>query len=164
MDEKMVEQMRETAILKLNFDEIRRRSIKVWEGIPQEFLGWKPDSNAMNCLEMVRHVLEGQYIYHIMVKNGGELDDFQSPWKDRSYTTLQDELDFSEPFRLAFFETLSKFSISDLTNKEIIRPEKNQRRKLGDYLLRIAYHEAIHTGQMLAYLRSLGVERPDIWD
>jgi len=30
-------------------------------------------------------------------------------------------------------------------------------------LLRIAYHEAVHTGQLLSYLRTLGLERPMIW-
>jgi hypothetical protein len=36
--------------------------------------------------------------------------------------------------------------------------------KLGDYLQRIAYHESVHTGQMLAYFRALSLERPLIWD
>lgn len=30
--------------------------------------------------------------------------------------------------------------------------------------MRIAYHEAVHTGQLLNYMRNMGVERPDIWD
>ncbi|MCZ6703275.1 MAG: hypothetical protein O6940_09575 [Ignavibacteria bacterium] len=44
------------------------------------------------------------------------------------------------------------------------RREVDQRKKLGDYLNRIAYHESVHTGQMLSYLRTLGIERPQIWD
>jgi hypothetical protein len=30
--------------------------------------------------------------------------------------------------------------------------------------LRMAYHEAVHTGQLLAYLRAMGIPRPNIWD
>ncbi len=41
----------------LNFEEVRRRSIKVWKAIPQQKLNWKPDENALSCAEMIRHVL-----------------------------------------------------------------------------------------------------------
>jgi uncharacterized damage-inducible protein DinB len=39
-----------------------------------------------------------------------------------------------------------------------------QSKILGDYLNRIAYHESVHTGQLLDYLRTIGIERPQIWD
>lgn len=72
--------------------------------------------------------------------------------------------DFAFPFREKFLEAVKKFKPEELSSIEIIRSEKGQRRKLGDYLLRIAYHESVHTGQMLAYLRELRLERPLIWD
>ncbi len=53
---------------------------------------------------------------------------------------------------------------SDLENVRIERKEVGQSKKLGDYLNRIAYHESVHTGQMLSYLRTIGIERPQIWD
>ncbi|GAB1771780.1 hypothetical protein PMEGAPR185_27860 [Priestia megaterium] len=34
-------------IILLNIKEIRRRSIKIWEAIPQTELDWKPDKEAM---------------------------------------------------------------------------------------------------------------------
>jgi uncharacterized damage-inducible protein DinB len=148
----------------LNFEEIRRRSLKVWSGIPSAYYFWQPDINAMKCLEMVRHVLEGEHLFHIIVNNRGNIGDYVSPWADRPYTDLQDELDFAQPFREKFFQTIQSFSHEDLMTIEIVRSEKGQKRKLGDYLLRIAYHEAIHTGQMLSYLRTLGLDRPLIWD
>lgn len=63
-----------------------------------------------------------------------------------------------------FIEMVRTFTAEELSTIEIIRTEKGQRRKLGDYLQRIAYHEAVHTGQMLSYFRTLGVDRPLIWD
>jgi len=51
--------MIQTEIIILNFEEIRRRSLKIWTGITPENYFWKPDIKAMGCLEMVRHVLEG---------------------------------------------------------------------------------------------------------
>ena len=38
------------------------------------------------------------------------------------------------------------------------------RNSAGDFLLRAAYHEAVHAGQMLDYLRTMGVARPSVWD
>jgi uncharacterized damage-inducible protein DinB len=147
-------------ILLLNFEEIRRRSIKLWRDIPVQFYGWKPDPEAMTVMEMVRHILEAEHSFHMIVNNRGSID-FESPWKNRPYQNMEDEIAFSKPYRETFID---KFSKEDLETIEIYRPEKNQRRKLGDYLLRIACHEGVHTGQLLDYLRSAGAERPSIWD
>ena len=118
----------------------------------------------MKCLEIARHVLEGEHLFHVIVNRRGNLGDYVSPWANRPYTDLQAEIDFAEPFRLAFIETIKEFSPTDFSTMEIIRTEKGQRRKLGDYLQQIAYHEAVHTGQMLSNLRTIGLERPQIWD
>ncbi|MBF2707870.1 DinB family protein [Flavobacterium soyangense] len=156
--------MTQNEIIILNFEEIRRRSIKLWEGITPDNYFWRPDINALNCLEMVRHVLEGEHLFQVIVNNRGNLGDYISPWANRHFTNLQDELDFATPFRENFLDSIKEFSPDDFTTIEIIRSEKGQRKRLGDYLQRIAYHEAVHTGQMLSYLRTLGVERPQIWD
>ncbi|MED2149537.1 DinB family protein, partial [Bacillus thuringiensis] len=37
-------------------------------------------------------------------------------------------------------------------------------RNLGDMLMRMAYHEAVHTGQLLRDMRALGLKRPHLWD
>jgi uncharacterized damage-inducible protein DinB len=156
--------MNTTELIILNFEEIRRRSIKLWSAIPVDFYDWKPDKDAMGILETVRHVLEGEHLFHKIVENRGNLDDYISPWEGINYTNIQNEIDFAKPFRDNFFKTINSFSSEDLSQIEIVRSEKGQRRKLGDYLQRIAYHEAVHTGQILSYLRTLGIERPQIWD
>lgn len=151
-------------IIILNFEEIRRRSQKIWQGIPTEMYTWKPDDEAMHTIESVRHILESEHLFHTIVNNRGNLGDYLSPWKDKPYTNIQDEIDFAKPYRAKFIETINSFSIEELENEEIIRSEVGQRRKLGDYLNRIAYHEAIHTGQLLSYMRTFGIDRPNIWD
>ena len=157
--------MTSTELIILNFEEVRRRSIKLWTGIPEKFYSWQPDQNAMTIIEMVQHVLESEYIYQTIVKNGGTKgDDFKSPWENKGYATVLDEIKFAGPYRQSFLEMVRSFSQQDLEEIEIIRVEVGQRRKLGDYLLRIAYHESVHTGQMLSYLRTLGVDRPKVWD
>ncbi|MFS4468216.1 DinB family protein [Maribacter sp. 2210JD10-5] len=156
--------MNSTEIILLNFSEIRRRSIKLWSGIPNKYLNWKPDENAFTIIEMIRHVLEGEHLFHKIIENPGNLGNYKSPWKELKYSDLKNELDFSEKYRTEFLSMINGLEESDLENVRIERKEVGQSKKLGDYLNRIAYHESVHTGQMLSYLRTIGIERPQIWD
>jgi hypothetical protein len=148
----------------LNFEEIRRRSIKLWSCLIPEFYQWRPDSKAQSCIGMIRHVLETENIYRfIIINKGGNADDFVSPWKDRPFTDLRDELEFAMPFRKEFLETIRGVTPDELSSVEIVRKEKKTR-SLVDFLYRCAYHESVHAGQFLSYLRTLGLDRPNIWD
>ena len=113
----------------------------------------------------MRHILESEYIYQKITEGRGILDtNFISPWEGRPFTNVEDELAFARPYRERYLEIIRTTPEQDLTEVEIVRAELGQRRKLGDYLLRIAYHEAIHTGNILTYLRTLGADRPNVWD
>ena len=156
--------MNSIEIIVLNFSEIRRRSIKLWEGIPDIYLDWQPDKDAFSILEMIRHVLEGEHLFHKIIEHKGDLGSYQSPWKEIKFTTLSDELSHSKKYREQFINMIKELSEADLENIRIERKEVGQSKVLGDYLNRIAYHESVHTGQMLSYLRTIGIERPKIWD
>ncbi|WP_046242557.1 DinB family protein [Hymenobacter terrenus] len=156
--------MNSVALLLLNFEEVRRRNLLLWTSISAEQLTWRPDPEAFTCAEMIRHVLEGEYLYHLLVQHRGRLPEAPSPFQQRAWTSLADELAFAAPYRREFLRMVSEFSEQQLETITIERPERNQRRKLGDYLLRIAYHEAVHTGQLLGYLRQMDASRPAIWD
>ncbi len=151
-------------IILLNFSEIRRRSIKLWYGIPDEHLHWKPDEKALSILEMIRHVLETEHLFHIIIRNRGNLGDYPSPWENLEYTNVKNELEFAEKYRLEFLNMIHGLKEADLENVRIERTEVGQSKKLGDYLNRIAYHESVHTGQLLDYLRTAGIKRPQVWD
>lgn len=148
----------------LNFSETRRRSIKLWKGIPDEFLNWKPDAEAFSIIEMIRHTLEGEHLFHTIIKNRGDLGNYKSPWENLAFSDLKNELSFAEKYRSSFIEMIKTLNETDLENIRIERKEVNQSKTLGDYLNRMVYHEAVHTGQLLGYLRTLGVKRPKIWD
>jgi len=147
----------------INFEEIRRRSLKLWAAITPDIYSWKPDEDAMTFIEMVRHVLDSEHFYHALATNRGDVSNYVSPWEGRPYTTLQDEIDFAKPYREKFLEDIRSFTPEDL-NTMIVRSDRDQKRLLGDYLLRFAYHESVHTGQFLSYFRLLGNDRPLIWD
>lgn len=148
----------------LNLKETRRRSINVWKGIPNEYLHWKPDAKAMSCIEMIRHVLEGEHLFHTIIKNRGNLGAAISPWKELEYIDVAHELLFAEEYRKEFYNMIENLSEADLKEIVIRREEVNQVKQLGDYLNRMVYHEAVHTGQLLGYLRTLKIRRPQVWD
>jgi hypothetical protein len=156
--------MTTTESIILNFEEIRRRSKILWSGLTPDFYHWRPDVKALSCLEMIRHILETENFYRLIIVNkGGNADNFISPWKDRPLIDLQDELEFAIPFRKEFLETIHEFTPGELTSIEIVR-EGRKTRTLCDFLYRCSYHESVHTGQFLSYLRTLGLDRPNIWD
>lgn len=151
-------------LLVLNFEEIRRRSIKVWKEISEEDLYFRPDANAMSCFEMIRHILEGENIYHQVILKRGVLGNYQSPLTGNPYTTVEDEIKNAQPYREKFLKMVHSFSAKELDEIYITRKDLKQHRKLGDYLLRVAYHETVHTGQLLGYLRTINSPRANIWD
>lgn len=155
--------MNQTDLIVLNFTEIRRRSIKLWEGLPESHYQWKPDKDAMSALQMIRHVLEADYGWNIII-NQGDMSNFQTPWKNRPFTNLKDELEFAAPYRKIFLTSIRQFSDRELNDTTIIHPGNGEAKNLGKYLLRIGYHESVHAGQFLSYLRAMGVNRPEIWD
>lgn len=156
--------MNSIEIILLNFKEIRRRSLKVWKNIPKHKFDYKPDSQAMSIIEMIRHVLEGEHLFHTIIENRGNLGDYKSPWEGVDYIDIENEIMLAESYRKNFIDMIKSLSESDLSTVQIERNEVGQSKNLGDYLNRIAYHESIHTGQLLSYLRAARVTRPQIWD
>lgn len=150
----------------INFEEVRRRSIKVWRAIPDQMLNWKPDEGALTCAEMIRHLLEGEFLYHqILIGRGSKaLSNLSNPFADKDFTTVDNELTFAQPYREDFLKYIKTISLSDIENIEIDRSDVGYVRTLGDMLLRIAYHESVHTGQLLDYMRTMKIDRPKIWD
>jgi len=108
--------------------------------------------------------MESENIYHHIILHRGELGDYESPLTGNPYVSIEDELKQAQPYREKFLKMVHAFSQKDLDEVYITRKEKKQHRRLGDYLLRVAYHESVHTGQLLDYLRTLKVARADIWD
>jgi uncharacterized damage-inducible protein DinB len=151
-------------LLILDLEEVRRRSIILWRGIPGNKLEWRPDAEAMSCIEMVRHVLEGEWLYHQMLKSGGGVETSDTRSSEREWTTVDDEIEFARSYRKEFLDYIRSLSDDDMAEKKVDRSERGYVRPFGDFVLRIGYHESVHAGQMLAYLRTMGVPRPNIWD
>jgi len=89
---------------------------------------------------------------------------YKTTWKDRPFVSVNDELEFAAPYRKRFLQSVLHFSDQQLSKTEIIHPGNGEKKILGKYLLRIGYHESVHAGQFLSYLRAMGINRPEIWD
>ena len=150
--------------LVLNLEEVRRRSIKIWRGIPGDRLIWKPDAEAMSCIEMVRHVLESEWIYMQILRAGKSVDTGDSPFNAREFTDVSTELRIAESHRKEFLTLVKSYSPEELADKQVDRSDVGYVRTYGDFILRIAYHESVHAGQLQSYLRLMNVPRPNIWD
>ncbi|MBR2569586.1 MAG: DinB family protein, partial [Paenibacillus sp.] len=150
-----------------NFEEIRSRSIKVWRAIPEDKLHWKPDPDALTCAEIIRHLLQGEFLFHQVLKGRGSkgLSNVVNPFEARAFLSVEDELAFAQPYREEFLQYIQTIREDDLEQIKIDLLDVGAYVKtLGGMLLRIAYHESVHTGQLLDYMRTLGLDRPHIWD
>ena len=149
-----------------NFQETRRRSILTWRALPDEWLGWRPDRHALSFGEMIRHVWSSTHGYHQILRNHGSvgLEPVDAPYKEHPIRSVEEEIVLSQPYFEAFLEEVRSYTEADLADRLIDRSDVGYQRYLGDMLLRIAYHDAVHTGQFLQYMRMLGLERPEIWD
>ena len=149
-------------LLELNLTEVRRRSLVVWQAIPDDKLGWKPDSDAMGFGETIRHVWESTANYVAYARAGRSVE-ISIPNSEQPIETVQQEIDYAQDSFQAMLEFVRTLSSADL-ERLVDRSDVGYTRKLGDFLLRVAYHEAVHTGQLLQAMRTAELPRPDIWD
>ncbi|WP_242222196.1 DinB family protein [Bacillus cereus group sp. BfR-BA-01380] len=149
----------------LNLKETRRRSIKLWESLPDSWITWRPDKEALSFGEMIRHVWSASFDYHMVLRNNGSVKtEITTPYDQEPIISIEKEIELSELYFGDFIEYVQSLTIEDLESRLIDRSDVGYQRYLGDMLLRIAYHDAVHAGQFLQYLRMVGLERPMIWD
>lgn len=68
------------------------------------------------------------------------------------------------PIDRHFLKSVQHFSDKELNETEIIHPRNGSKKTLGKHLLRIGYHESVHAGKFLSYLRTMKMNRPEIWE
>ncbi|KUO96194.1 DinB family protein [Ferroacidibacillus organovorans] len=153
-----------TELAIINFREVRRRSIIVWRSVPSDFLKWKPDDSALTIGEVIRHAWSTQKYYYESIKLGQSAPVTHDEFDDIPVTSIEEEISLSVPYFEDFLNYVRQLPNNELESRMIDRSDVGYIRPLGDFLCRIAYHESIHTGQLLQYLRSAGLDRPDIWD
>ncbi|KIL34459.1 hypothetical protein SD71_19600 [Cohnella kolymensis] len=152
-------------LILLDLKETRRRFIKAADAIPSEYLSWKPDDSALSVGEMIRHVLLHDYSWLKIFKEGIlPTDEEREQLWAKPYTTVQDEIDQAALYHKEFLAYVESLNMEEFSTKLIKWPHRPIERYLGDALERKSYHDAVHTGQLLQYMRMMQIDRPDIWD
>jgi len=153
------------SLILLDLQETRRRFIKVALGIPDSYINWQPDAEALSIGQMIRHVLQHDYDWHlILTEQRLPTDEEQAAMRDVPYTRIQDEIERNESHHVRFLSYVESLDVRDFGTVRIRWPHRPIERKLGDVLERKSYHDAVHTGQLLQYMRMLRIGRPEIWD
>ena len=147
-----------------NFQEVRRRSTKLWRSLPDEWLTWKPDDEAFSFGETIRHVWTAQVYYHESLKLGRSVTNYEEPYEHEPVESVEIEIFRSIPYFEDFICFVRSLSEEELMARELDRSNIGYIRTYGDMLNRIAYHESVHSGQFLQCMRSAGIPRPNIWD
>src|SRR5438874_11002829 len=99
-----------TNLLILNLKEVRRRSEILWQAIPQDKLEWRPEPAVYSVIELVRHVLEDDFFYGLVIANRGAMPTAASPFLNRPITTVADDIAYAKPFRAKLLEIVLGFS------------------------------------------------------
>lgn len=156
--------MTPTELLLLNLEETRRRSLIIWQSYPPQRIEWKPSTGVRSGIEIVRHILKAEWTYTRVLQRGKSLDADDSPFNSEPLIDINSEIEFARPYRQEFLSLISSYTPAQLVEHKIDRSDAGYIRPLGDFILRIAYHEAVHTGQLLSYLRMMEAPIPKIWD
>ncbi|MBG9587268.1 DinB family protein [Cytobacillus firmus] len=137
-----------------NLEEARRRSLKVWRALPCELYNWKPKLHNYDCIEIIHHILEREYQSFLMLQNKNfmNLNSLPILTNDKNLT-IDDILKLYNPYHKQFIELIKTINPHDLFNVEVDCINIENKRYLGDFLLRLAYHESFHTGQLVSYLK-----------
>jgi predicted nuclease of restriction endonuclease-like (RecB) superfamily len=72
---------------------------------------------------MIRHILEGEFLYHQILKGRGSeaLTNLSNTFDTKEFTSVEDELIFAQPYRVDFLKYIKTFNNSDLENIKINR-------------------------------------------
>jgi uncharacterized damage-inducible protein DinB len=153
------------ALMLLDLQETRRRFLIVARSIPAEYLNWKPDAEALTIGAMIRHVLLHDLSWLLILTEGRLATEAErAPLWGAPFTTVEAEIERAQPYHEAFTAYVRSLDPASFGTRLVQWPHRPIARTLGDALERKSYHDAVHTGQLLQYLRMLQMPRPDIWD
>lgn len=101
--------MNHTVYILLNFQEIRRRSLILWSSLIPKIFNWRPVIHAMSCIVMVRHILESEHLFHIILNRKGDLGKYVSPWVNEPFIDVKKRLSLQIPSGLHFWRQFVPF-------------------------------------------------------
>jgi len=149
-------------------EELFSRTMKVATLCPKDRLMWSPVPDSLTLGQLLRHMHRSEYnrmrvlngvidhkTYYVLRHGEGETRDLK--------VTLGEVTDLeAELTALREAHTCTLHSLGGLSDEDLTRPTDwgGKKRTTLEFFLLMFEHDAHHRGQMAAYLRLLGVERP----
>ncbi len=139
--------------------------------LPVGRFGWKPQPRMLTAQQLVVHVAEAERAWIHQVVEGGSYEEWVVPHEDpeRGWVTVIDAPDhqrllalletWHRPTQRLFARPASELSLV-IANR---RPDGSVREQTLHWILeRVLEHEVHHRGQLVLYLRLMGIEPPPI--
>jgi uncharacterized damage-inducible protein DinB len=153
--------------LRAHVQSVRARTLSVLRHIPHDRMTWKPTEGMLTLGQLIRHLAHAEMMWQEVVKGHWDLKRFLAMRRDIDVIeatgpaeNLMAELTLLEVTHRQTVELLAT-----LTDEDLARSINGLagRVTLYDVTLGLCEHEAHHRGQIVAYLRMLGVEHPSPW-
>jgi len=159
--------MRTAERLRAHVQSVRARTLAVLRHIPRDRVNWRPAEGMLTLGQLVRHLAQAEMMWQEVVKGHWDLKQLLAVRRDLDLIeatgpveNLMTELTLLEVTHRQTVELLAT-----LTDEDLARSVNGLagRVTLYDVILGLCEHEAHHRGQIVAYLRLLGVEHPSPW-
>lgn len=153
--------------LRAHVRSVRARTLAVLQHIPPDRVKWRPVEGMLTLGQLVRHLAQAEMMWQEVVKGHWDLKQLLAVRRDLDLIeatgpveNLMAELTLLEVTHRQTLELLAT-----LTDEDLARSMNGLagRVTLYDVILGLCEHEAHHRGQIVAYLRMLGVEHPSPW-
>lgn len=164
----------------------RRQHAWTWavvERVPQEQFDWAPAAGVFSCGDLIRHMMQAEIFWSRLIEHGacGEAFDpfamaelpgdrltaFRQPNLEAAHnpkygTTPQECLAKWEEISAATEKRMAEIPDAALRGRRMTHPLTGMEAELWEFLIVMLEHEAHHRGQLVAYLKALGVPLPPI--
>jgi uncharacterized damage-inducible protein DinB len=146
---------------------IRKRTLSVLDAIPHDKLNWQPVPGVLSLGQLIRHIGQADMAWRKVLS--GE-------WEMKRFLEIRMQMDLMET--LGQIESLeAELESLEITQEELLKWVTEQsdealeklydgpRRSLTarEVVLGLCEHEVHHRGQIVTYLRLLGVEEARPW-
>ncbi len=139
------------------WERVRKTIVQAASLIPKGKLEWKPARGLSSFGDLLRHMVDTEefWIQGVLRGKGG------SPDRSRTdFPTLEAILNDWERVHQMSLASLSRMPAKALSRK--VKIEKDGRVPVNWLLWHVIEHEVHHRGQIMLYLRLLGLEPPQI--
>ena len=139
------------------WERARKTVIQAAKMIPKGKLEWRPAKGMLTFGDILRHMVDCEefWIHDVLLRKGGSPDR-----KRKDFPTAVNILKDLEGIHKKTVAALSKVPMSSLPRK--VKIEQDGQVPVSWLLWHVVEHEVHHRGQLITYLRILGLEPPQI--